>query len=186
MSQRLIHLIPPYYKKSKIVNGILGAVENETDRLVEFALDVIRQGNPILATWGLSEWEKQLKLPPLPEGTPIETRRARVVSRLNIPPLITPEEMERIAGEFTRTKRATVVEYGREKRFVVNIPLNDLIDLPELVETVHEMRPKHLSFSFELGSPGTVEHFTEATAPLVYVSTYRECGTFNCGGDLRL
>ncbi|ELK39029.1 hypothetical protein D478_26394 [Brevibacillus agri BAB-2500] len=87
MSQRLIFLIPPYYRKSIITNGILGAIESESDRRVDFALDVIRQGNPALATWGLSEWENQLKLQPVPEGTAIETRRARVLSRLNIPPL---------------------------------------------------------------------------------------------------
>jgi Uncharacterised protein conserved in bacteria (DUF2313) len=182
MSQRLINLVPPYYKKSKIANGIFGAVEGESDQLVDFALDVIKQGNPILATWGLSEWENQLKLPPLPEGTPIETRRARVLARHNIPPLITPAEMEKIAGEFTRTKRATVVEYGREKRFEVVVEIDDLLDYERLVETVYEMRPKHLSFSV-LARTKPESIIVSASARSFEVE-YPICGLFYAEDDL--
>lgn len=151
MSQRLIFLIPPYYRKSKITNGILGAIESESDRRVDFALDVIKQGNPILATWGLTEWERQLKLSPVPEGTAVETRRARVLSRLNIPPLITPREMERIVAGFTSSRIAKVIEYGREKRFVIQVDIDELLDLRQMVEEVRVMRPKHLSFETRLG-----------------------------------
>lgn len=150
MSQRLIFLIPPYYRKSKITNGILGAIESESDRRIDFALDVIKQGNPILATWGLTEWERQLKLPPVPEGTAVETRRTRVLSRLNIPPLITPQEMERIAAGYTTGGNVRVIEYGREKRFVIQVDIDELLDLYQMVQEVKVMRPKHLSFETRL------------------------------------
>lgn len=183
MSQRLIHLIPPYYKKSKVANGVLGAVETETDRLIEFALDVIRQGNPKLATWGLVEWENLMKLSPLPDSTPIEKRRARVLARMRTPPLITPLEMEKLAGEFTKSKsEVEVVEYGREKRFEVLVDADDLVDYEALHETVYEMRPKHLSFS--------VTARTRADAIIITASTrhfevdYLLCGTFYPEDDL--
>jgi hypothetical protein len=156
MSQRLINLIPPYYKKSKIANGILGAIETESDRFVEFALDVIRQGNPRLATWGIGQWEKDMKLPAVPEDTPIEQRRARVLSRFGTPPVVTPREMERLLAEFTQSRTARVVEYGREKRFTVEVGLNDTIDLIGMSAVAQEMKPKHLTFSPSLGSNATM------------------------------
>lgn len=182
MSQRLIFLIPPYYRKSKITNGILGAIESESDRRVDFALDVIKQGNPILATWGLTEWERQLKLPPVPEGTVVETRRARVLTRLNIPPLITPKEMEKIAGEFTKTKQATVVEYGREKRFEVVVDIDDLLDYERLAESVFEMRPKHLSFSVLAKTKPEV--ITVSVSSRSFEVEYPICGLFYAEDDL--
>lgn len=129
----------------------MGAIESESDLRVDFALDVIKQGNPVLATWGLTEWERQLKLPPVPEGTAVETRRARVLSRINIPPLITPKEMERIVAGFTTSGIAKVIEYGREKRFVIQVDIDEILDLHQMVEEVRVMRPKHLSFETRLG-----------------------------------
>jgi hypothetical protein len=146
-SERLIYIIPPYYRKSKIAHGILGATERESDRLVAFALDVIRQGNPITATWGLSQWEEGLKLPAVPESTPLHVRTARVLARLRLPPVITPKEMEKIAGQFTQSKTAQVIEYGREKRFVIVMDIDDVIDLSYLIEAVKEAKPAHLIFA---------------------------------------
>ncbi len=156
MSQRLINLMPPYYKKSKIANGILGAIESESDRLVAFALDVIQQGNPRLASWGLEQWEKDMKLPPVPESTPIEQRRARVLSRFGTPPVVTPREMERLLAEFTHSRTAKVVEYGREKRFTFETGLNDTVDLVGMYAVAQEMKPKHLTFCPSLGSNATM------------------------------
>jgi hypothetical protein len=145
-SERLIHIIPPYYRKSKIAHGILGATERESDRLVAFALDVIRQGNPITATWGLSQWEEELHLPAVPEGTPFHVRTARVLARLRLPPVITPKEMEKIAGEFTLSKKAEVIEYGRKKLFSVRVEIDDIISLIHMSEAIHEAKPTHLGF----------------------------------------
>ncbi|WP_339167104.1 putative phage tail protein [Brevibacillus sp. FSL L8-0520] len=151
MSQRLINLTPPYYKKSKIANDILGAIESESDRFVEFALDVIRQGNPRLATWGIGQWEKDMKLPAVPKETTIDQRRARVLSRFGTPPVVTPREMERLLSEFTRNRNARVVEYGREKRFAVEIDIDNAIDLVGMASVAQEMKPKHLTFEVALG-----------------------------------
>ncbi|MGG1662875.1 putative phage tail protein [Brevibacillus sp. NRS-1366] len=156
MSQRLINLMPPYYKNSKIAKGIFGAIESESDGLVAFGLDVIQQGNPRLATWGIQQWETDMKLAAVPEATPIEQRRARVLSRMGTPPVVTPKEMERLLAEFTRSQKAKIVEYGREKRFSIEVGLNDLTDLAGMSSVAQEMKPKHLSFAPSLGSEAAI------------------------------
>lgn len=175
MSERLIHLMPKYYANSRIAKGIFAAVENESDLFVEAGRDVIRQANPLLATWGLDLWEKQLGVDTIP-GMSQGARRARILPKLNPPPLITPSEMARMAAEFTVSKRATVVEFGREKRFEVWIGANDFLDHGAMHQAVYDIRPKHLAFKIVAQVP-TVNLEVTGTVYAFEVE-YLICGTF--------
>lgn len=188
MSQRLIHLLPPYYASSKISAGILGAGERESDALVAFARDAFRQGNPLMATWGLDQWERDLYLSPAPAGSSHAARRARILPRLAAPPLITPEEMGRIAGQFTPSGWAEIAEYGREMRFEIIADLSAPFDHCSMYETVYEMRPKHLSFSITTsGGGGAVEVIGGGVGTtVVYTAQPRICGAYTCGGGVEL
>lgn len=147
MSTRLIYVIPHQYRKSKMTKAMFSAVEKEMERLINTAFDVIRQGNPQTATWSIPKWEEELKLPKLPDTTLTDVKRARILSRLGTPPVITPLEMARIAGQYTSLRRADLREYGREKRFEVIVEADGWIDHGNLAKEVKELRPKHLDYS---------------------------------------
>lgn len=182
MSQRLIHIVPPYYRKNKEANGIFGAVEGESERLIAFALDVIRQGNPKTATWGLNQWEKEVGLPVAPESVPLESQRAKVIARLNVPDVITPLAMQRMIRDYTKNKQAQIVEYGREKRFEIIADLDQIADFDGMSQMVYEMRPKHLSYSIS----GRVETNTIviSVSARQYDIEYPICGEFYPEDDL--
>ena len=146
----LIDLLPESYKKSPEVTEIQGAFEYWIEALKGAKVDLFLQFNVNSSTlWGLMMWEKALGLE-TDVTKSFEFRRTRIMSKLRGAGTTTKQMIKNVAESFSNGV-VTIFEYNSESRFLVKfvgtlgIPPN----MNDLVSAIQEIKPAHLSFTFE-------------------------------------
>lgn len=145
----LIDLLPEYYKKSSEVVNLQEAFEHWTEALKDDKSDLFLQFNVTTATWGLSMWEKALKLE-TDVSKSYEFRRTRVMSKLRGAGTTTKEMIKNVAESFSNGE-VEIIENNSAYSFTVKfvgtrgIPPN----MDDLTAAIHEVKPAHLDFIYE-------------------------------------
>lgn len=176
----MIERISPVYAKSEIEQAIYEAIGSEFDSAYDLVDEVLLQLFPQTATWGLSWWEKRLKLPTnLNED--IKIRRRKVIARMQTRSSITPEKIANIIESYTGV-RALITEVIAASTFGVTLisdgePFDVKID--EVIAEIRRIKPSHLSYSLGLETQKTINIAT--TRDTIFGSHINLCGDFYCG-----
>ena len=146
----LMQYLPPYYQNSAIMKAIHDAYSEEFGYIYFFLEDFVRQFlTPATATWGLAFWEQELDLPTDISKT-YEERREIILSRLQGMGITGKDVLKKAAAAFSGGD-VEVIEYPAEHRFVVKFvgTLGVPKHIDSFMKMVDDIRPAHLSYSFE-------------------------------------
>ncbi len=146
--EKLIDLLPEFYRESAQVVDLQGAFQHWTDAAQAARDDLMAQMNVATATWGLVTWEKALGLT-TDAAKSNEYRRTRIMSKLRGQGTTTKAMIENVAESFSNGD-VTIIEYSAESRFEVKfvgtlgIPPN----MDDLTAAIEEIKPAHLAYSY--------------------------------------
>lgn len=145
----LIKYLPSFYYNSEEVRNIQASLETENDAL-QFAIkDLLDQLFIESATWGLEHWEKYLGLK-VDRNEDLINRRSRIMTRLRGQGTTTKEMIKNVCRSFTGGE-VEVIENSSQYNFIIKFI--DIVGIPGnvdyLSESIEEIKPAHLSFTFE-------------------------------------
>ena len=172
---RLIELLPPYERSSRVFQEILNAEQIEFDKLDLNVADLEKQLNIDTATWGLVIYEKELGLK-TNLNKPLEERRSIIKAKMRGTGKVDLAMIKAIVEAFTKSK-VSVSFNGR-----INIIFNNekviKLNISDMYNAIDEVKPAHLDYDF------TSQHSEEIqlqTNSKEYEVLYTMCGTFKCG-----
>jgi len=146
----LMRYLPHYYVSSTIMKAIQDAYAEELGQVYYFLNDFLKQFlTPTTATWGLAFWEQGLGLK-TDISKSYEERREIIMARLRGIGTVGKNVLISAASAFSGGD-VDVIEYPAEHRFVVKfigtlgVPKN----MASFVEMVEDVKPAHLTYSFE-------------------------------------
>ena len=146
----LMRYLPHYYVSSTIMKAIQDAYAEELGQVYYFLNDFLKQFlTPTTATWGLAFWEQELGLK-TDISKSYEERREIIMARLRGIGTVGKNVLISAASAFSGGD-VDVIEYPAEHRFVVKfigtlgVPKN----MASFVEMVEDVKPAHLTYSFE-------------------------------------
>lgn len=146
----LMRYLPHYYMSSTIMKAIQDAYAEELGYVYYFLEDFLKQFlTPETATWGLAFWEQELGLK-TDISKSYEERREIIMARLRGIGTVGKNVLISAASAFSGGD-VDVIEYPAEHRFVVKfigtlgVPKN----IASFVEMVEDVKPAHLTYSFE-------------------------------------
>jgi hypothetical protein len=134
---------PEYYSLSRVYRGIIGAYATDVTLRSDDQDDLINQLYVQTATWGLVYWEAEYNVTP-DVGDDYETRRARVLAKMQGLGTFTKYEARMLANAYSRAKTAQYRNIPGEDAFTTIHEVDDLIDLAGLVSAFEEMKPAHM------------------------------------------
>lgn len=176
IGNQMLKTVSPVYDHNKTMLAVFLSLGIESEMTNDLVEDILLQLYPQTATWGLDYWEDALNIQ-TNKALPYEERRAKVLSKMQTRWPITKGRLEDIINNFIASKSGYVEEIFNEYRFKINIPLTDKkVYYKELVETVNEIKPAHLSYSLEgiAGNNTVTAHQMWARNFVKYLM----CGTF--------
>lgn len=136
---------PQWWRESPETMAIWQAEDAEANALRADLRDLMAQCNVQTATWGLALWERQLDLP-TDQGLPDELRRSKILAKLRGIGTVTPEMIRAVAEGYSEYP-VEVVEQPRDYHFTVRYIGTADIDHPqELIDSINELKPAHLTF----------------------------------------
>lgn len=147
--KNLMSYMPGYYIENYIMSDIQNSISAELGELDKHTSDTLKQLFVKSATWGLKLWEAELGIP-LDSNKPEGTRKNAVLGKIRGLGITAPDTIKEMAELFSGG-RAVVTELYDEYKFIVKffeirgIPSN----LRELSEAIEEIKPAHLTFSYE-------------------------------------
>ncbi|KAA6450335.1 putative phage tail protein [Bacillus swezeyi] len=142
--------LPPFLTKIREMSEILQAEAPEFEQQNNDIFDLTDQLFITTATWGLDRWEALLNVVKEP-GDSMKIRRLKLISKTsNIPPA-TYQAIEQALNRFLKNPSAQVRLLPKEYRFNVDIDIDDLQNVRELIETLENMKPAHLVYTFRPG-----------------------------------
>ncbi len=146
----LMRYLPHFYVSSTIMKAIQDAYAEELGQVYYFLNDFLKQFlTPTTATWGLAFWEQELGLK-TDISKSYEERREIIMARLRGIGTVGKNVLISAASAFSGGD-VDVIEYPAEHRFVVKfigtlgVPKN----MASFVEMVEDVKPAHLTYSFE-------------------------------------
>lgn len=148
LHRELIQMLPRFYDDAPEVDGLLYADAVEIERVRAEARDLLTQLTATTATWGLSDWERVLELPPRP-NSPTEIRRARILSKLRGTAPATVSNMLSIINTHIPEKNANLVELPEPGIINVEFPMQHGVALKELNADISTYKPAHLEFNVQ-------------------------------------
>lgn len=145
--RELFDMLPRFYDESPEVDGKLYADAVEVERIRGNARDLLTQLSATTATWGLSDWERVLELPPRP-NSPTEQRRARILTKLRGTAPATISNMLAIVNAHTKGNDSRINELPLPGvvEFVLNA--NNAFDYTSLSKDISIYMPAHLEYRF--------------------------------------
>ncbi len=96
----LIDMLPPNYSGSTEATEFQGALNTQTEKLMDTKDDLLLQLHVATATWGLALWEKALGLD-IDVSKEYEYRRSRVESKLRSQGVTTKAMIQNVATSFS-------------------------------------------------------------------------------------
>ncbi len=145
----LIDLLPDSYKNSEYVVDLQKAFGEVVDKLVNARDDLFEQLFVRSATWGLTAWEKALGI-----DTDLSKsyvfRRERIQAKLRGSGTTTKTMINQVAAAYSNGEVLVIEDqsnYSFSIKFIgtKGIPEN----MTDLIQTIEEIKPAHLSYSFE-------------------------------------
>lgn len=140
--------MPSYYRKSKVMQALIGSIEQEFEHLKEQVNLTENQFFVVLSDANIQNHEHDVGL--VPDSTAdIDTRRSRVLSRLRGTGTVTKSMMKNVAASFINGD-IEIIEYPSEYCFAVKftsrtgIPYN-IADIQAMIE---EIKPAHLAVEY--------------------------------------
>lgn len=143
--REMLDMIPRFYDDAPEADGILHADAIEIERVRKDARDLLAQLSATTASWGLSDWERVLDLPPRPNSS-ADLRRARILAKLRGTAPATLANMLAIINAHVPQQDANIVELLEPGTFIVDIPLQSDISLTGLVADLNVFKPAHLAY----------------------------------------
>jgi len=153
--RELVQMLPRFYDDSPEVDGLLYADAVEIERVRTEALDLLTQLTATTATWGLSDWERVLELPPRPNST-AEIRRSRILAKLRGAAPATVANMLAIINTHTTSKDSRIIELPEPGTVLFEINANSPFDLEGLAKDIAVYIPAHLAYKFATASHTSV------------------------------
>ena len=144
----MLEKMPGYYRKSKVMNDLIHAIENEFERLKQETILTENQFFVILSDRDIKNHEEDVGLVP-DTSADIETRRSRVLSKLRGTGTVTKTMMKNVAASFVNGD-IEIIEYPSEYCFAVKftsktgVPYN-IADIQAMIE---EIKPAHLAVEY--------------------------------------
>lgn len=153
--QRMMDMLPNYYYESPEANAIAEGNASEIARKRQEARELLDQFFVRTATWGLSDWERVLDLPPMPNAE-LTFRRQRILSKLNGTAPATVEYLTNLVNVHTTDRSARIIEYNGEYRFEAEIHASNKISTGDIYKSVEEVKPAHLAFGLSVVAPANI------------------------------
>ncbi|MGN9864726.1 putative phage tail protein [Bacillus swezeyi] len=148
--EEMENYLPPFLTKIREMSEILQAEAPEFEQQNNDIFDLTDQLFITTATWGLDRWEALLNVVKEP-GDSMKIRRLKLSSKTsNIPPA-TYQAIEQALNRFLKNPSSRVRLLPKEYRFNVDIDIDDLQNVRELIETLENMKPAHLAYTFRPG-----------------------------------
>jgi hypothetical protein len=143
----LLEMLPDFFAKLKQVKEIARVEGKQFDKLDFDVDDLLNQFFIRTATWSLSEWEKQYRLPVLTNEPDIEYRRRRIVmaKRSNKADLI--EILRAIDPTINMAWGGNILPFTIDST-------EDFYDFSQLIDVLEREKPSHLSYSFTIKPNG--------------------------------
>lgn len=162
--RELVEMIPRFYDDAPEADGILYADAVEVERARTDARELLAQLSATTATWGLSDWERVLELPPRPNSPP-EIRRSRILTKLRGTAPATLANMLAIVNAHSSGKNTKLVELPSDGTIRIDIDASKAFDLRGLYDDVSTYIPAHLAYQV-----------STATIDYAHMSTLMQCG----------
>ncbi len=173
-----------YSESDPISRGELKAYERQLNDFLAWQQQMKREFALDTTELLLPRWEKIYAVTPLSNDS-VRDRQLRLLNKRRAKGVLTPAKVVALAADLGY--EAKVVKRVRPFRYRVEVPNVAVIDFGKLDQVLDTSEPGHQAHEFGVTqNTGIVEYISETSDPLVYVSTYRECGTIDCGGDLGL
>lgn len=137
---------PDFWMKSAETVEILAAYDHEVQLLRGKVRELLEQCNVATATWGLTQWERQLGLETEIEK-PLDYRRSRVTAKLRGTGTVTVAMIQNVAESFSNGTVEVLEDAGNyhfDIKFVgtIGIPPN----MDDLTAAINEIKPAHLTY----------------------------------------
>lgn len=145
--QKLLEMLPEHFSRLKQMKAIAKAEGIQFDKLDDAIDDLLNQGFIATATWGLRHWEERYLLPVLEGSLSYEERRQRILAK-------------------KRSNKADLVDILRAIEPTIELAWGGLVlpftitfdgdyyDFGDLIRTLEEEKPSHLSYSFTVKPNG--------------------------------
>lgn len=143
----LSRYLPAFLQSDKSLKAMLDSCSMEHEKQRLLLDDISRQLYVQTATWGLRDWESLLDLKP-DAGDTYETRRNRILLKLQSHQTSTQEFMSRLASRYVTNGKAEIKEHNEEYAFDVDIDRKQdtTVDTDGLYEAIETYRPAHLAW----------------------------------------
>lgn len=145
----LMQYLPKYYLKSLVMKNLQDSFSKELAIANYNIQDIVNQLFVDTATWGLELWERELKIT-TDVSKPYEYRRSFIKAKIRGVGTTTKNMLKNTALAYTNAE-VDIIENFNDYSFVLKfvgvkgIPLN----MAPLIETIEEIKPAHLNYSFE-------------------------------------
>ncbi len=165
MEVNLLKYLPSYYKRSTVVNDIIGCQSSELQKFMISLNSMSKQFFVVLADTSLDRWEKELGIKINPNLSLAE-RRGKIISKLRSQGTVTKEAIKQIAQSFISD--VDVVEDNENYRFeiILNSKIGFPYDLDSLYRSIEEVKPVHLESKYKLNSITSFDFFLGAFSML--------------------
>ena len=143
----MINMLPGYYRKSQIVNDLYAVITTALERIGADISELDRDLF-IATTADFTRHEADVGLAPV--SADAETKRARVMSRLQGTKLLTLSELERIVTDYDKTGCTIEEDY---ENYTVTIIFSGRKGQPynfeQIRATIDELKPAHILINYE-------------------------------------
>lgn len=142
----MIEMLPYYYRKSQVVTDIYDTIQKALD-VLNTDISELERDLFIATTVDFTRHEEDVGLEQV--STDAETKRARVISRLQGSKLLTLSELERIVTDYDKTG-CTITESYED--YIVTIIFSGRKGRPynfdQIQSIIEELKPAHLKINY--------------------------------------
>lgn len=143
----MINRLPQYYRKSKVVKDLYSVIQKALDKVSE---DISTEDMRLFITTTdtFSLHEKDVGLPEITADN--ETKRARVIARLQGNNLLTKSELERLILMYDKTGCTITEDFPN---YTINIQFSGRKGIPynfeQIQAAVDEVKPAHIQVNYD-------------------------------------
>lgn len=150
VEEMLNSYLPKLYYNSKSAKEINRVDAIELEKIYGNISEIFKQFFVETATWGLTQWEKDLDITTV-ETDSYELRRSRIKSKLqSFQYTFTEERAVQLANNYLKNKTAVLVPNYSNYEFTIEFESTDeLIGFKDMLKTFELYKPAHLKINFE-------------------------------------
>lgn len=140
-------MLPRFYDDAPEAEAIMRASAEQVEDTRFKARDLMAQFSAVTATWGLSDWERVLELPPRPNSSE-EVRRARILAKLRGTQPATLANMLAILNAHTVGRNNEIVEIPSPGVVKFLVDASENFSYGPLIDDIRTYIPAHLAIQF--------------------------------------